>query len=87
MKLKIETFSIFTIFLKCPAKVSCSSIIKDNELGYLSKNDRYYNPSGKTSHKEKHTEKYQRFGEILNDVREKYQSTYYRTIEHKFNKE
>ena len=64
-----------------------SSIIKDNELGYLSKDDRYDNPSGKTSHKEKHTEKYQRFGETLNDVREKYQSTYYRTIEHKFNKE
>ena len=35
----------------------CSSIIKDNELGYLSKNDRYDNPSGKTDHKEKHTEK------------------------------
>ena len=49
----------------------CSSIIKDNELGYLSKNDRYDNPSGKTSHKEKHTEKDQCFGEILNDVREK----------------
>ena len=28
-------------------------------------------PSGKTSHKEKHTEKYQSFGEILNGVREK----------------
>ena len=49
----------------------CSSIIKDNELGYLSKDDRYDNPSGKTSHKEKHTEKDQCFGEILNDVREK----------------
>ena len=34
-----------------------SSIIKDNELGYLSKDDRYDNPSGKTSHKEKHSEK------------------------------
>ena len=32
-----------------------SSIIKDNEPGYLSKNDRYNNPSGKTSKKEKHT--------------------------------
>ena len=49
----------------------CSSIIKDNELRYLSKNDSYDNPSGKTSHKEKHTEKDQCFGEILNDVREK----------------
>ena len=49
----------------------CSSIIKDNELGYLSKNDCYDNPSGKTSHKEKHTEKDQSFGEVLNDVREK----------------
>ena len=49
----------------------CSSIIKDNELGYLSKDDRYNNPSGKTSQKEKHIEKDQSFGEILNDVREK----------------
>ena len=48
-----------------------SSIIKDNELGYLSKDDRYNNPSGKTSQKEKHIEKDQSFGEILNDVREK----------------
>ena len=48
-----------------------SSIIKYNELGYLSKDDRYNNPSGKTSQKEKHIEKYQSFGEILNDVREK----------------
>ena len=62
--------------------------MKDNKLGYLSKDDRYDNPSGKTSHKEKHTEKYQSLGEILNDVREKkYKSTYYRTTEHKFNKE
>ena len=30
----------------------CSSIIKDNEFGYLSKDDRYDNPSGKTSHEE-----------------------------------
>ena len=49
----------------------CSSIIKDNELGYLSKDDRYNNPSGKTSQKEKRIEKDQSFGEILNDVREK----------------
>ena len=49
----------------------CSSIIKDNELGYLSKDDHYDNPSGKTSRKEKHTEKDQSFGEIFNDVREK----------------
>ena len=63
----------------------CSSIIKDNELGYLSKNDRCDNPSGKTSIR-KNTEKDQSFGEILSDVREN-QSTYYRTIEHKFNKE
>ena len=28
----------------------CSSIIKDNELGYLSKDHRYNNPSGKTGH-------------------------------------
>ena len=27
----------------------CSCIIKDNELEYLSKYDRYDNPSGKTS--------------------------------------
>ena len=46
-----------------------SSIIKDNELGYLSKDYRYDNPSGKTSHIEKRSE--QIFGEILNDVREK----------------
>ena len=45
--------------------------MKDNKLGYLSKDDRYDNPSGKTSHKEKHTEKDQSFGEILNDVRQK----------------
>ena len=46
-----------------------SSIIKDNELGYLSKDYGYDNPSGKTSHKEKRSEK--SFGEILNDIREK----------------
>ena len=49
----------------------CSSIIKDNELGYLSKNDRYKNPSGKTGNKEKHIEKDKGFGEIMNDAREK----------------
>ena len=48
-----------------------SSIIKDNELGYLSKSDLYDNPSDKTSHKEKHTEKDHCFGEILNNAREK----------------
>ena len=64
-----------------------SSIIKDNKLEYLSKDDSYDNPSGKTGHKEKHIQKGKSFGEILNDVREKiYQSIYYRTIEHKFNK-
>ena len=30
-----------------------SSIIKENELGHLSKDDHYDNPSSKTSHKEK----------------------------------
>ena len=49
----------------------CSSIIKGNELGSLPNNDRYDNPSGKTSHKEKHTKEDQSFCEILNDVREK----------------
>ena len=34
-------------------------------------NDRNDNPSGKTSHKEKHTEKDLCFSEILNDVTEK----------------
>ena len=48
-----------------------SSIIKDNELGYLLKNDGYDNPSGKTGHKEKHTKKDKVFGKILNDVRMK----------------
>ena len=28
-----------------------SSIIKENEIEYLSKDDRYNNPSGKTGHK------------------------------------
>ena len=30
-----------------------SSIIKENELGHLPKDDRYDNPSGKTGHKYK----------------------------------
>ena len=37
----------------------------------LSKNDRYDNPSGRASHKEKHAEKDQSFGESLIDLREK----------------
>ena len=36
----------------------CSSIIKDNELGYLLKDDHYEYPSGKTGHKGKHMEKW-----------------------------
>ena len=48
-----------------------SSIIKDNELGYLLKDDSYDIPSGKTGHREKHIEKGKGFGDILNDVREK----------------
>ena len=42
--------------------------LKIMNLGIFQKNDRYDNPSGKTSHKERHTEKDQCSGEILNDV-------------------
>ena len=49
----------------------CSSIITDNELGYLLKDDWNNNPSGKTGDKEKHIKKYKSFGEFLNDVSEK----------------
>ena len=35
----------------------CSSIIKNNELGYLLKTGRYDNPSGKAGHQEKHIKK------------------------------
>ena len=34
-----------------------SSIIKDNELGFPLRNDRYDNPPGKTGYKKKHIEK------------------------------
>ena len=34
-----------------------SSIIKDNELGFPLRDDRYDNPSGKTGYKKKHIEK------------------------------
>ena len=49
----------------------CSSIIKDNELGYLSKDDRYDNLSGETIHNGKRTKKDKGFGQILNDIIEK----------------
>ena len=40
----------------------CSSVIKDNELGYLLKDDCYDDLSGKTDHKEKYMEKDKGFG-------------------------
>ena len=64
-----------------------SSINKDNELEYLSKDNCYDNWSGKTGHKEKHTEKEKGFDEVLNDVREKNINQPIMKIEHKFNKE
>ena len=42
---------------------TCSSIIKDNGLGYPLKDDSYDIPSGKTGHKKKHIEKSKGFGE------------------------
>ena len=50
---------------------TCSSIIKDNGLGYPLKDDSYDIPSGKNAHKEKHIEKSKGFGDIFNDIREK----------------
>ena len=48
---------------------ACSSIIKNNELGYPLRDDCYYNPFGKAGHNEKRVEKNKHFGEILKEVK------------------
>ena len=50
---------------------ACSSIIKNNELGYALRDYCYNNPFGKAGHKEKHVEKNKHFVEILKEVRQK----------------
>ena len=46
----------------------CSSIIKDNELGYLLKDDHYEYPSGKTVIRENTWKNDKCLGEVLNDI-------------------